>query len=373
MIRNFFLASLVAVAAIMMVPLTAAVAVDYQGMPHSATVVAGNPVEFSAFGKNMGSPDADGNNFKAQWYRNGVAISAATNPSATTTSLKFIADISDNGALYHVIESGYGKNANGDTVQMGPTASPKATLTVLPAGTSYPAKILSPPATEILKIPSGDVLAGTYKDNFPTFVAQGNDLLWEYRYSNEPVGAWTSYGKAGLLVDRLWITPPKPAPVTTIFTMRVTDNKGVSDSRTWSINLTNTPPRAIGNIQLLTPYFVVFVGQTLKVDAAHGLANYFVDDNGDTLTYKMSGSAPGLTVNADGSFSFTCPSNASTRDGIVSAGMVVANDGKVESPATSLSISVLTGPGDINRDGGVTNADVGMVRDHLGESATFPK
>ncbi|HEY7627695.1 MAG TPA: tandem-95 repeat protein, partial [Ilumatobacteraceae bacterium] len=92
----------------------------------------------------------------------------------------------------------------------------------------------------------------------------------------------------------------------------------------------STPPVAVGDAYLVNE------DTTLALNAAAGVLTNDSDPEGDILTAKLVSGTPGLSLNADGSFSYTPPANFS---GIASFSYV-ANDGILESPPVTVTLTV---------------------------------
>ncbi|GDY13538.1 hypothetical protein LBMAG53_24160 [Planctomycetota bacterium] len=331
-------------------PILTATDVIFLVQPADATVTAGHQIAFE-WNANMVAET-----IQATWFLGSTQIAAASGRVCVITPVA-----ADDRKTVHAVVRGNAKGLGSPPV--GPTATRLAQLRVLPAGTANPPAITAPAVGAILQPAIG--AAG----NYPTFRATGNYLSWSYRYSNEPEGQWHTYAKVGLaaVVD-LAVQPPIPRPRTTTMTMRVTDDAGVSATRTWAINLPNTAPVA-AVAAFAPPHFVAFRGHPMQIDAANGLRRFSSDDEGDPLTFRLSGTNPDLVVQADGSLVYTPPPTPGPTANVV-AGQYIANDGTADSVANSIVITVMNGPGDLNRDGAVTAEDLQVIIQHFGETRT---
>ncbi|GDY13536.1 hypothetical protein LBMAG53_24140 [Planctomycetota bacterium] len=317
--------------------------------PADATVTAGHRIAFQ-WDANL----ADG--LQASWFLGNAQIEGASGRLCTLTPVAG----DDAKTVYAVVS---GTSLGTGSVTVGPTATRQALLRVLPAGTANPPAITAPIAGAVLRRPAGA------ESNRPIFRATGNYLTWSYRYSNDPEGQWRTYPISGLaaVVD-LAVEPQAPLPRTTTMTMRVTDDAGVSASRTWAIDQPNTAPVALA-AHFAPPTFIAYRGHPMQVAAAQGLRRFVTDDQGDPLTFRQSGTNPDLVVHADGSIVYTPPATSGPL-ATVTAGQYIANDGTADSVPNSIVITVMNGPGDLNRDGAVTAEDLQVILQHFGETVT---
>lgn len=353
--------------------------INFIEQPTNASVVAGHQARF-AFHMLYGT-------VSCQWYRNDVAIAGAT-----SNPYKFTATAGDAGQ-YHAVVIAQGKDT-----QIGPTATAKATLTVLPAPTVVVPAFTSPAVGTIIRRASSNA------DTWTKITAAGNGLKWSYRFSTDAAGTWkivtppndntlpTFYDGTNSVLTA-FIAPKRDTTVT----VRVIDDAGLSASQTWNLEFINSPPTN-NDARYVPPFYVAYVGQTLVVDAAHGLKGWVTDADGDPLTFRSDGTWPGLIIQADGSFRYTPPSDAISSAGTwdaykllikqgqylyssypgVLAGKYIVNDGTTDSVGSDtvgtgrIFVMVLTGPGDLNRDGGITGDDLDFVIPHLGQSNPIP-
>lgn len=318
-----------------------------------------------------------------QWYRNDVAIAGAT-----SNPYQFTATSGDAGQ-YHAVVAGQSKLGG----PFGPTATAKATLTVLPASIVVVPAITSPAPGAVIP------RATSNADTWTKITATGNGLKWSYRYSTDAAGTWkvmtppydttkTTYYDGANHVLTAFVS----SALGTTVTVRVIDDAGLIGSRTWTMEFTNAAP-VNNDARYVPPFYVAYVGQTLVVDAAHGLKGWAKDFDGDPLTFRSDGTWPGLIIQADGSFRYTPPAlSVSTWDAYkalisqgqfaysyypgVLAGKYICNDGTTDNVANDqtgrIIIMVVTGPGDLNRDGGISGDDLDFVIPNLGKSNPIP-
>jgi VCBS repeat-containing protein len=164
-------------------------------------------------------------------------------------------------------------------------------------------------------------------------------VLWnDFDFDNDPLtavlGAGPAHGTLTLNADGSFTyTPNTNYSGPDSFTYRASDGAATSDPATVSITVRNIndPPVAVADT------YTVDEDQTLSV-ALPGVLGNDTDPDGDPLTTRLiSGPAHGsLTLNADGSFSYTPAANYNGSDAFVYR----AQDATTESADATVSITV---------------------------------
>ncbi|MCH8185482.1 MAG: cadherin-like domain-containing protein, partial [Chloroflexi bacterium] len=115
-------------------------------------------------------------------------------------------------------------------------------------------------------------------------------------------------------------------------------NDGALDSEVATVAISVTPPPNVAPAAADDAY-AVSAGETLVIDAASGVLANDSDPEGDALTAVLvAGPASGtLTLNADGSFSYTHDGGATASDSFT----YVANDGDSDSNVATVTIEIL--------------------------------
>jgi VCBS repeat-containing protein len=176
----------------------------------------------------------------------------------------------------------------------------------------------------------------TNEDTKATITVAGTDADGDtltYTASAPTKGAVTVAGNV------LTYTPNANANGTDTFTVTVSDGKGGTATQTVTVTITpvNDAPVGVAATNTATEDGAVVTGKLAATDV-----------DGDTLTYTLNAPVTGLTLNADGSYSFDPASYDSLAAGATQA--VVANytvsDGKGGTATSTLTITV-TGINDV--------------------------
>jgi len=176
----------------------------------------------------------------------------------------------------------------------------------------------------------------TNEDTKATITVAGTDADGDtltYTASAPAKGAVTVAGNV------LTYTPNANANGTDTFTVTVSDGKGGTATQTVTVTITpvNDAPVGVAATNTATEDGAVVTGKLAATDV-----------DGDTLTYTLNAPVTGLTLNADGSYSFDPASYDSLAAGATQA--VVANytvsDGKGGTATSTLTITV-TGINDV--------------------------
>lgn len=300
------------------------------------------------------------------WYRNSVEVTAGMGRSGTIWTLTFIVLPADANAQYYCIIKGMLKEHTHGDVQ-----SRVATLTIQAANTPF--KILSP-------VVGGRLTADT-TTNPPGILFNASQAVqtWEYNFPNTDAvfHPFTStIPNAMNAVCPLTVLPAVDVP----FKIRITSPANEVFIGDYTMAGQPLTPVNLATATFSSPFYFAMCGVPFSVDQQHGLERFNRDPNDDQITYtKVSGT--NLTINANGSFTWTPPAlpSGTTFPGTnvlnqqVTAGTYSMSDGSGSTVGPfDIKVTVYANPGDLNRDGVVNIQDVQLVLSKFGQNPGVP-
>jgi hypothetical protein len=305
-----------------------------------------------------------------EWHKNGAIVTTGTSKDANSVwRLSFTVTAADQNAKIYAVVTGTLKEKPVD-----PITTRTATLTVVPDATVF--DLVEPvPNTTVSPVGSGVSWSVNLKASLAV-------KTWEYSFPDIPGFAFQEVNSAAIVGAQQEVLALPVHLLTGNLKTRIRIApypSGTAVVRDFFIKAPQLPPSTSGVATYQAPFFYAFEGTTFTVTKELGLAQFAFDPNGDPLTFaKQTGN--GLTINADGSFSWVVPSSTSTfpTGANALATPVLAGTWSVTDAvgpavtANELRIHVFKNPGDVNRDGVINILDVQAVTSRFGQNPGVP-